>query len=144
MEARLSIISLGVADIERSVQFYRDGLGFPTTYKPGDGIAFFMTSGTRLALYPLDQLAKDVAPDLSPARGAFPGITLAHNTRTKDEVAQVLALAEKAGGRIAKRAQDVFWGGHSGYFADPDGYYWEVAWGPMFSFAADGSLQVGG
>lgn len=55
----------------------------------------------------------------------------------------MLALAEKAGGRIVKRAQDVFWGGHSGYFADPDGYYWEVAWGPMFSFAADGSLQIG-
>jgi uncharacterized glyoxalase superfamily protein PhnB len=84
-----------------------------------------------------------VSPDLSPARSVFPGITLAHNTRTKAEVAQVLALAERAGGRIVKSAQDVFWGGHSGYFADPDGYYWEVAWGPMFSFAADGSLQIG-
>jgi hypothetical protein len=141
MDPRISIISLGVADIDRSVRFYRDGLGFPTSYKPGDGIAFLMTVGTRLALYPLDLLARDVSPDLSSARGAFPGITLAHNTRTKAEVAEVLALAQKAGGAIVKPAQDAFWGGHSGYFSDPYGYYWEVAWGPMFSFAADGSLE---
>ena len=144
MEPRISIITLGVADLERSVRFYRDGLGFPTNYRDSEQIAFFSTNGTRLALYPLDKLAEDVSPSLQPIRGQFSGITLAHNTRTKDEVSTVLARAEAAGGTIVKRAQDVFWGGHSGYFSDPDGYFWEVAWGPMFKFASDGSLIISG
>lgn len=142
MEPRISIICLGVADLDRSVRFYRDGLGFPTNYKAGEQIAFFSTNGTRLTLYPLDKLAKDISPSLQPIRGQFSGITLAHNTRTKEEVSAVLAQAEAAGGTIFKYAQDVFWGGHSGYFSDPDGYFWEVAWGPMFDFAPDGSLLV--
>jgi len=79
-------------------------------------IAFFMTGGTRLALYPLERLAEDVAPGLAISRSGFGGITLAHNVQTKEEVAQVLALAEKAGGKIVKRAQDVFWGGHRAIF----------------------------
>ena len=144
MEARISIITLGVAELGRAVRFYRDGLGFPTKFKEGEGIAFFATGGARLALYPLERLADDIAPGMPHARGGFTGITLAHNVRTRAEVAQVLALVAQAGGRIVKPAQDVFWGGHSGYFADPDGYNWEVAWGPMFSFAPDGALQTGG
>jgi len=144
MESRISIITLGVADLARSVRFYRDGLGFPTKFKEGEGIAFFSNGGTRLALYPLDRLADDIAPGMPHSRSGFTGITLAHNVRTRAEVAEVLALAEKSGGQVVKSAQDVFWGGHSGYFADPDGYYWEVAWGPMFEFAPDGSLRVGG
>ena len=79
---------------------------------------------------------------MRPARAGFGGITLAHNVRTRAEVADVLALAERAGGRIVKPAQDVFWGGHSGYFSDPDGYYWEVAWGPMFAFEPNGALII--
>jgi len=128
MDSRISIITLGVKDFDRALRFCRDGLGFTTTAKTGDPVAFFQTSGTRLALYPLDKLAEDISPTVKPsAPGGFGGITLAHNVRTKDEVAQVLALAEKAGGKIVKPAQDAFWGGHSGYFTDPDGYYWEVA-----------------
>ncbi|MFA5263045.1 MAG: VOC family protein [Opitutaceae bacterium] len=142
MEPRISIITLGVKDLARSVSFYRDGLGFPTTYQEGQGIAFFTTAGTRMALYPLKALAEDVTPGLPHERSGFPGMTLAHNARTKEEVAQVLALAEQAGGKIVKTAQDVFWGGHSGYFTDPDGYYWEVAWGPMFTFDANGAIVV--
>ena len=143
MEPRITIISLGVKDFDRSLRFYRDGLGFITKAKEGDPIAFFQTSGARLALYPLDKLAEDISPSVKPsAPGSFGGITLAHNTRTKEEVAQVLALAEKAGGKIVKPAQDVFWGGHSGYFSDPDGYYWEVAWAPMFTFDEHGALNV--
>jgi catechol 2,3-dioxygenase-like lactoylglutathione lyase family enzyme len=142
MEPRISVITLGVGDLNRSVEFYRDGLGFPTKYKDGDGIAFFNTGGARLALYPLDKLAEDIAPSIKPSESGFGGITLAHNTRTREEVAVVLALAEAAGGTIVKPAQDVFWGGHSGYFSDPDGYFWEVAWAPMFAFAADGSLII--
>jgi catechol 2,3-dioxygenase-like lactoylglutathione lyase family enzyme len=142
MEPRISIITLGVVDLIRSVRFYRDGLGFPTNFKDGDAIAFFMTGGARLALYPLDKLAEDISPSLQPVRNGFGGITLAHNTRMKEQVAEVLARAEAAGGIIVKPAQDVFWGGHSGYFADLDGHFWEVAWGPMFQFGADGSLII--
>ncbi|HLP02141.1 MAG TPA: VOC family protein [Opitutaceae bacterium] len=142
MEPRISIITLGVADLARAVQFYRDGLGFPTSYKAGDGIAFFRTTGVRLALYPRKALAEDIGPDIDPGRPGFGGITLAHNVRTKDEVAQVLAFAAQAGATVVKPAQDVFWGGHSGYFRDLDGYHWEVAWGPMFSFDENGALGV--
>lgn len=140
MEPRITIIALGVRDLPRALRFYRDGLGFPTTAKESDPVAFFMTGGTRLELFPLEGLARDIAPDLQLSAGGFGGITLAHNVRRKEEVAEVLLLAEKAGGRIVKPAQDVFWGGHSGYFADLDGYCWEVAWGPMFSFNETGEL----
>ena len=139
MEPRISLITLGVADLPRAIRFYRDGLGFPTTAKEGDEVAFFTTGGTRLALYPLNALAADIGPTVSPGKG-FCGITLAHNVRHKEEVVEVLALAEKAGGRIVKPAHDTFWGGHGGYFADLDGYYWEVAWAPMFGFDENGAL----
>jgi len=143
MESRISIITLGVKDFDRALRFYRDGLGFATTAKEGDPIAFFQTSGTRLALYPLERLAEDVSPVLKPsAPGGFSGITLAHNARTKEEVGQVLALAERAGAKIVKPAHDTFWGGYGGYFADLDGYYWEVAWGPMFGFDDRGALII--
>jgi uncharacterized protein len=141
MEPRISIITLGVRDLERSVRFYRDGLGFATKVKAGEDVAFFATTGTRLALYPLDKLAEDIGPRVKPASG-FAGITLAHNVRTKDEVAEVLALAEKAGGKLVKPANDTFWGGYIGYFADPDGYYWEVAWAPMFGFDKSGAITL--
>jgi catechol 2,3-dioxygenase-like lactoylglutathione lyase family enzyme len=143
MEPIISIITLGVADMPRAIRFYRDGLGFPTNAKDDAKIAFFLTTGTRFALYPLSLLAKDIAESLTPSKGGFGGITLAHNVRTKEEVPEVLALARRAGGKIVKPAQDVFWGGHSGYFSDPDGYYWEVAWGPMFSFDDSGTLLFG-
>lgn len=141
MEPRISIITLGVDNVDRSVRFYRDGLGFESSAKTGDPIAFFMTSGVRLAVYPLDKLAEDIGLMVHPAKG-FSGITLAHNVRRKEEVAEVLALAEKAGGAIVKHAQDVFWGGHSGYFSDPDGYYWEVAWAAHFKFDDAGALVM--
>jgi len=142
MEPRITIVTLGVADLERSVRFYRDCLGFPTNYRDGDSIAFFSTNGTRLALYPLNKLAEDISPTLHPEKSQFSGITLAHNTRAKEDVSAILERAEAGGGTIVKHAQDVFWGGHSGYFADPDGHFWEVAWAPMFKFAPDGSLLI--
>jgi catechol 2,3-dioxygenase-like lactoylglutathione lyase family enzyme len=140
MEPRISIITLGVEDFARSLRFYRDGLGWPTSATEASPIAFFHTSGTRFAIYPLEHLAADISPDLSPQRVGFGGITLAHNVRTREAVGTVLAQAEAAGARIVKAAQDTSWGGHSGYFTDPDGYYWEVAFAPMFQFAPDGSL----
>lgn len=142
MEPRLSIVSLGVSDLDRSYHFYHDGLGFPTTRDPEQGIIFFQTNGVCLALYPLEKLAEDISPNLSSKRSAFSGITLAHNTKTKDEVTQILELAEKAGGKIEKPAQDVFWGGFSGYFSDPDGYFWEVAYSDGWKFNDDGSLVI--
>lgn len=144
MEPRISIITLGVRDLPRSIRFYRDGLGLPTGADDDAPIAFFTTGGTRLALYPLDHLAHDIDPGLAPAGPGFGGITLAHNVRQRHQVAELLALAERAGATILKPPQDTFWGGHSGYFADPDGYPWEIAWGPMFRFDERGELILPG
>ncbi|HEV2295160.1 MAG TPA: VOC family protein [Tepidisphaeraceae bacterium] len=141
MEPRISIITLGVSDLERSLRFYRDGLGLPTTWSPEKGVIFFQTSGVCLALYPLNELAKDAMIDPLAQRGTWSGISLAHNVRVKEDVDGLLARAAAAGGTIQKPAQDAFWGGYSGYFADPDGYLWEVAWG-AFPFREDGSLDI--
>lgn len=141
MEPRISIITLGVEDLKRSLAFYRDGLGFPTTCEAERGIIFFQTNGVCLALYPYEELAKDVSEEFVGPRSKCSGITLAHNVRTKEEVDSVLDLAERAGGKIEKPAQDAFWGGYSGYFSDPDGHLWEVAWG-AFEFREDGSLLI--
>jgi len=143
MEARISLVTLGVDDLERSVAFYRDGLGFPTSYESGGPpVAFFDLGGAKLGLYGRASLAEDIDPVLPAERGGFSAVTIGHNVRTREEVAEVLALAERAGGRIVKPAQDVFWGGHSGYFADPDGHYWEVAYNPFFPIAEDGSISL--
>lgn len=140
-EPRISSITLGVSDLPRSIRFYRDGLRFPTHAQDTDEIAVFITAGTRLALYPLQKLAEDISSHIKPAKG-FSGITLGHNVRTKKEVAEVLNFAEQAGGKIVKPAQDVFWGGHSGYFSDPDGYYWEVVWAPGVTFDDQGHIAI--
>ncbi|MEZ8098854.1 VOC family protein [Vibrio bivalvicida] len=141
MEPRVSIITLGVQDLERSYQFYSK-LGFPSSKNPEEGIIFFKTGGVCLALYPLDALAKDVSPDMAIVKEGFSGVTLAHNTRSKQEVDDVLALAVSAGAKLEKPAQDVFWGGYSGYFSDPDGYLWEVAYADFWQFNQDGSLVI--
>ncbi len=141
MESRISIITLGVSDLDRSIRFYRDGLGFETKAKEGDDIAFFGLNGTALALYPIDKLAEDISPEIPRPTSGFSGITIAHNVREKKEVSEVLSLAEESGGIIMKQAQDVFWGGHSGYFKDPDGHFWEVAWAPESTFDEMGNLR---
>jgi len=143
MEPRISIITLGVDDLDRACRFYRDGLGLPTTMSGEEGIVFFKTSGAILGLYPRDKLAEDIGPKFAqlPGKG-FSGITLAHNTKSKAEVEELLARAEAAGGKIEKPAQDVFWGGYSGYFSDPDGHLWEVAYADSWKFNPDGSLIV--
>lgn len=141
MEPRVSIITLGVKELERSYQFYTK-LGFPSSKNPEEGIVFFKTGGVCLALYPLEALAKDVSPDMAVAKQGFSGVTLAHNTRTKAQVDEVLALAVSAGAQLEKPAQEVFWGGYSGYFSDPDGYLWEVAYADFWQFNDDGSLVI--
>jgi len=141
VKPRISIVTLGVGDLERSLRFYRDGLGFPTTWTADRGVVFFRTEGTCLALYPLKALAGDVSEAFDVPRSGFAGITLAHNVGTREEVDAILLRAEHAGAVIEKPAQDAFWGGYSGYFSDPDGYLWEIAWG-AFDFNEDGSLKI--
>ncbi len=130
MEPRISIITLGVSDLKRSIDFYRAGLQLPTNYKDGEGIAFFQLSGTWLALYPSNALAEDAC--LPPERTAFGGFTLAHNVKSKELVDKIIDQALGSGATLLKPAADTFWGGYSGYFSDPDGYPWEVAWNPFF------------
>ena len=130
MEPRISIVTLGVTDLPRAVEFYRDGLGLPLYDENTESIAFFQNRGTWLALYPREALAKDVGIDASGS--GFSGVTLAHNVRTREEVDDLLDVAVAAGATLMKPAEDTFWGGYSGYFADPEGYLWEVAWNPHF------------
>ena len=130
MEPRISIITLGVTDLTRAVEFYRDGLGLNLYDENTESIAFFQNRGTWLALYPREALAADVGID---AEGSgFSGVTLAHNVRAREEVDALLDEAVAAGATLVKPAEDTFWGGYSGYFADPEGYLWEVAWNPHF------------
>jgi uncharacterized protein len=130
MEPRLNIVTLGVRDLDRAIQFYRDGLGWPvSSVSVGDFAIFKLSTGTALALYPRDLLAID-ANVKDP--GGFGGITLAQNVDTREEVDLVLSQAVKSGGAILKSARKADWGGYSGYFADLDGHTWEVAWNPHF------------
>ena len=140
MEPRISLITLGVADLERSLRFYRDGLGWPLSSASQSSIAFFRTAGVVLALYPRDLLAADAR--LASSGSGFGGITLAQNVASRELVDRGLARAAAAGATILKPAEDAEWGGYSGYFADPDGYPWEVAWNPHFPLAPDGSVQL--
>lgn len=141
MEPRISLITLGVKDLERSLRFYRDGLGLPTTWATDKGVVFFQTQGVCLALYSFDELTKDLGLDVPVEQPRFTGITLAHNVRLRDDVDRILQQAESAGAMIVKPAQNTFWGGYAGYFSDPDGYLWEVAHG-AFEFREDGSLDI--
>ena len=130
MEARLNIVTLGVRDLDKAIRFYRDGLGWPmSSVSAGDFAIFKLSTGTALALFPRELLALD-ANVRDP--GGFGGITLAHNVATREEVDLVLSQAIQSGGSILKPAQAPEWGGYSGYFADPDGHPWEIAWNPHF------------
>ena len=140
---RMNIICLGVRNMEKATRFYREGLGFQTDEKDNNPeIIFFNTSGTKLELYPIKLLAKDINQDNPPKiTDGFAGITLAYNAKSKEEVNKIIELARKAGAKIVKEPQDVFWGGYHGYFSDPDGYFWEVAWGPNFTFDENNMLE---
>jgi catechol 2,3-dioxygenase-like lactoylglutathione lyase family enzyme len=130
MKPKLSLITLGVADIDRSLAFYRDGLGLPThNYKPGDEMIFFAMEGTFLGLFPREELAKDA--QVSAEGSGFRGVCIARNEPSKEAVDATFAEALAAGARLVKQPHDVFWGGYSGYFADPDGHLWEVAFNPL-------------
>jgi len=140
MEPRVSLITLGVADIAAARAFY-ERLGWRAG-GPSDGnVAFFQAGGMILGLWSRAALAEDAGlPPEAPS--GFGGMALAHNVRSKAEVDAVLAEAEAAGARMLRPAQEVFWGGYTGYFADPDGHVWEVAWNPGFPLDAAGNVTL--
>jgi len=139
---KITCICLGVRSMEESIKFYRDKLGFQTDEKGyNPDVVFFNTPGTKFELFPLALLAKDISEENPPKiANGFAGITLAYNVEHKEDVAKVIELARNAGAKIVKEPQDVFWGGYHAYFADLDGYYWEVAWGPNFKYDVNGML----
>lgn len=138
MRNKLTLVTLGVKDLDTATKFYRDGLGWKSSSASQDNIVFFDLGGVGLSLYPKQLLAEDA--NVSPVGTGFSGITLAHNAKSIEEVDEVLYKAEQAGAKIIKKAQKVFWGGYSGYFSDLDGYLWEVAWNPFFSFDENNAL----
>jgi hypothetical protein len=139
MEQRVSIVTLGVADLKRSREFY-ERLGWRRSMAKAEGVVFFQAGGMALALYPRHELAKDA--HIAADGQGFSGMALAYNARSRAEVDSVLAEATAAGAKILKPAQETFWGGYSGYFSDLDGFSWEIAWNPSFPLAQDGSLHI--
>lgn len=136
MKPRITLITIGVDDLQRSLAFYRDGLGLPTegiigTEFEHGAVAFFeMQGGLKLALWQRENIAVDAGIPLgAPSATEF---TLGHNVASKAEVDAVMAQAKSAGAVIAKPAQDTFWGGYAGYFQEPDGHLWEIAWNPQW------------
>lgn len=139
MEPRVSLITLGVADMGRARAFY-EKLGFKASSVGGGEVVFFQAGPMALCVFPRESLACDAK--LAAEGSGFGGIALAHNVRTKDGVDATIAEAERAGARVVKPAEDAPWGGRSGYFADPDGHLWEVAWNPHFPLSDDGALTL--
>jgi predicted lactoylglutathione lyase len=136
MEQRVSLVTLGVADLSRARAFY-EALGWTTRAAPGDDVVFFQAGGMVVALWSRSQLATDTAVDDT---GGWGGVTLAYNARSPANVDTVLDEARRAGARIAREGAGTFWGGYSGVFVDPDGHPWEVAHNPHWTIEADGSI----
>jgi catechol 2,3-dioxygenase-like lactoylglutathione lyase family enzyme len=137
MKPRISVITIGVTDLDRSLRFYRDGLGLPTEGIVGTefehgAVAFFpLRGGLMLALYPRKEIAWDATiREDTPSATEF---TIAHNVKDRNEVDALLEQAQAAGARLVKPAGPTFWGGYAGYFQDPDGHLWEIAWNPQLS-----------
>jgi catechol 2,3-dioxygenase-like lactoylglutathione lyase family enzyme len=146
MDFRLNIVTLGVDDLARASAFYEQGLGLAPSSESGEAIRFYACGGAVLALYARKGLLEDASlPEslLAPA-GSFGGVTLACNCNSREEVDAQLARAQAAGARLAKPAQEAFWGGYSGYFADPDGHLWEVAHAPCFPVNQAGGIDLPG
>lgn len=155
MEQRISLITLGVTDLDRAAAFY-DRMGWRRSVSQAQGVVFYQIGPLAVALFPRADLAADAlgasnhkdggsaadAGVAEPPTGSYPPVALGYNTRTADEVDEVLANARAAGGTVVKPAQQAFWGGYSGYFADPDGFLWEVAHNTGFALADDGSLLL--
>ncbi|WP_163269703.1 VOC family protein [Chelativorans alearense] len=139
MEPRISIITLGVDDLDRAVRFYED-MGLERNEKITEGVAFFQMGGVILALWPRDELAEDAG--IRERKRGFSGVALAYNTRSEAEVGLMLERVEKAGGRIVKPARRAFFGGMQGYFEDTEGNLWEVAHNPDFPIDEEGRITL--
>ena len=140
MEPRISMITLGVSDLEEATKFYELGLGLPKMESP-PGTAFFTLNGTWLGLYPRKLLAEDAS--VSPSGNGFRGVTLSHNVTSEAAVNEIMRQAVEAGARLVKRPQQASWGGFSGYFEDQDGHLWEVAHNPHFWVGPESSSSFG-
>lgn len=138
MEQRVSVITLGVADVERSTAFY-EALGWSGQSPPDGDVVFFQAGGLVFGLWGREQLAEDSAVSDS---GGWGGITLAHNVGSPEEVDRVLDEAEAAGATIGRRGSKAFWGGYNGVFLDPDGHPWEIAHNPYWPIADDGTIHM--
>lgn len=142
MESRISLITLGVADLKRAVEFYERVVGWKSAPSPPE-IAFFDLNGTVFSLYPHEALAKDMNARAEKS-GEYEGFALAHNARSKDEVDAIFARLKNNGATIVKEPEEAFWGGYSGYFRDPDGHRWEVAYNPFWTIREDGRISLSG
>ena len=139
MKQCLHLVTLGVRDFEKSKKFYEETLGWKIS-RPQEGIAFSQAGGVVFAIYPREKLAEDA---LTSAKGSgFSGFTLAYNAKSESEVDEIIADLKSKGVKIVKEPQKVFWGGYSSYFADPDGFLWEVAYNPFFQFDKSGNLKL--
>ena len=140
MEQRMSLITLGVADLSRAVAFYEQVIGWKPESSP-PGVVFFDLNGVVFALWPHDDLAKDmgVATDSVPP---YRGYALAHNVRSESEVDAIFTRLKEKGATILKQPQKTFWGGYSGYFSDPDGHTWEIAHNPFWTIGKDGRVSI--
>ncbi len=143
MEQRLSMVTLGVADLGRATKFYEDVVGWKATPSPPE-IAFFDLGGLILSLFPHSELVKETKGQAADTHGsAYQGFTLAHNARSKEEVDQIFTRLREHGATITKEPEEVFWGGYSGYFADLDGHLWEIAYNPYWVIQEDGRVSMG-
>ncbi len=138
MEQRVSLVTLGVADVARARAFY-EALGWVASDRSQDDVTFFQTGGMVVGLWSRDELAADSGTEDT---GGWGGVTLAHNVRSPEEVDAVLVEAEAAGATIPRRGAETFWGGYSGVFVDPDGHPWEVAHNPGWTVREDGSIEL--
>jgi uncharacterized protein len=138
VDQRLSLITLGVADLARARAFY-EGLGWQTRAEPDDDVVFFQAGCMIVALWPRDLLAEDTVVE---DNGGWGGITLAYNARSPEEVDEVVGQAATAGATIGRPPAETFWGGYSGVFMDPDGHPWEVAHNPRWTIEPDGSVRL--
>ena len=137
MEQRMTIIGLGVKDLKTSTDFYVNSFGWELMPDSNAGISFFKLNGVLLSLYPREKLAEDAG--VSSVGSGFNAFTVAYNTRSREEVDDLIAELEKKGVPIVKRPQDVFWGGYSSYIADPDGNLWEIAYNPYLELDEEGN-----
>lgn len=139
MEQRMTIVGLGVSDLKVSTSFYEECFGWEKAESSNDNITFFQLNGILLSLYPSEKLAEDAGVDA--AGSGFKGFSLAHNPRTKEAVDELFAELEDKNVKIVKRPEEVFWGGYSGYIADPDGNLWEIAFNPFLPLDENGNAS---